>query len=128
MLFAHDTAAREYVLGRFDRDHIADLAEQAKLALAKGETIELAYMPGDMTWYSIIIAPLWNLGSAPSVGATDGHPQSYIGGIGQYVIVHAQSESVAWCSHGDDMEWVASKFATTEASQLAIAELLKAVF
>lgn len=129
MLLNHDLLAREYVLGRLDRDHIADLAAQAKLALRKGETIELAYMPGDMTWYALIIAPVWNVGSAPSVGATDGTPQSYIGAPGGYVLVYCQSGRAVWFDNDDDFEWVCTKFEDTpEASQLAIAELLKAVF
>jgi hypothetical protein len=129
MLLAHDPASRKYVLDRLDGDHIAWLAHGAQAALLAGKSIEIAYMPGDATWYSLVIAQVDDIIGAPGGGhLTDDHlTQSYLGGIGTYVIVYAQRNQAHFYSPGDDIEWLASKFDVTEASQLAIAELLKAV-
>lgn len=134
-LLSHEPASREYVLGRLDREHIAELADQAQSCLHElGQAVELCYMPGDATWYSITIAPMWHVIGAPGGGhrtdSTD-EDQSYVGINSPqniFLIAHAQSGQVVFCSDQEDWEWIAQKFDTTEASQLAIAELLKAVF
>lgn len=134
-LLSHEPASREYVLGRLDREHITELADQAQSCLRElGRAVELCYMPGDATWYSITIAPMWHVIGAPGGGHredADALDQSYIGIHGSqniFLIAHAQSGQVVFCSDQEDWEWIAQKFDTTEASQLAIAELLKAVF
>lgn len=131
MLLSHDPASRQYVLDRLDRDHIEALAEQAKVALfVHDKAIELCYQPGDATWYSIIIAPISGVFGAPGGGSGENPVRSYIGATktATYAVVYSQREQVAFCDPEDDMEWIAQKFDVTEASQLAIAELLKAVF
>lgn len=134
-LLNHEPAAREYVLGRLDREHIAELADQAQSCLRElGQAVELCYMPGDATWYSITITPVWHVVGASGGGhsATDADvAQSYIGlhdNLKVFLIAHAQTEKAVFCTDQEDWEWIAQKFPTTEASQLAIAELLKAVF
>lgn len=129
-LLAHDPDSRQYVLGRLDREHITTLAERGKAVLATGQAVELCYQPGDATWYSLIIAPVSQLRGAGGGGTSGFMPTSYIGVHNEdaYVIVYAQREEAHWCCPEDDMEWLASKFDVSEASQLAIAELLKAVF
>ena len=135
-LLSHEPASREYVLGRLDREHIADLADQAQSCLRElGRAVELAYMPGDATWYSITIAPVWHVvgagGGGHRPGVEGSFDTSYIGvhdNRNIFLIAHAQSGQVVFCSDQEDWEWIAQKFDTTEASQLAIAELLKAVF
>lgn len=119
---------RQYVEAKLDRSQIEELARKAILVLTKGETVELTYQPGDMTWYSIIIAPLWNIVAAPGGGNTTGSAQSYVGGTGTYIVVYSQKNQAVWVSPGDDMEWACQKFDTTPASQLAIALLLKEIF
>jgi hypothetical protein len=128
---------REFVLDRLDRDHINDLAEQAKLALfIQNMAIELCYQPGDATWYSLIIAPVRGLAGAPGGGTGDNAAQSYIGnsprlqetGHHTFIIVYAQRETVAWFKADDDFEWIASKLIDLPGSALAIAQLLKAIF
>ena len=138
LLLAHDPPSREYVLNRLDREHIGELADQAQTCLrSTGRAVELCYMPGDATWYSIVIAPVWHVIGAPGGGHLKGLGEggdldvSYIGVNGSlnvFVIFHAQSGSTVFCSDQEDWEWIAQKFETTEGSQLAIAELLKAVF
>ena len=137
LLLGHDLPSRQYVLDRLDRDHIRRLAEQAKVPLREmGRTVELTYMPGDATWYSIVIAPVSDVIGAPGGGHLKpleggGDRQSYIGANGPlpvFMIAHAQSEKVVFCGDNEDWEWIAQKFDTTEASQLAIAELLYEVF
>jgi hypothetical protein len=134
-LLSHEPASREYVLGRLDREHIADLADQAQSCLRElGRAVELCYMPGDATWYSLTIAPVWHVVGAPGGGHSDSansFDTSYIGVHDKrniFLIAHGQSGQVVFCSDQEDWEWIAQKFDTTEASQLAIAELLKAVF
>ena len=134
-LLSHEPASREYVLNRLDREHIASLADQAQSCLRElGRAVELCYMPGDATWYSITIAPMWHVVGAEGGGHAAGHDgwdASYVGIHGDqniFLIAHAQTEHVVFCSDQEDWEWIAQKFPTTEASQLAIAELLKAVF
>jgi len=134
-LLSHEPASREYVLNRLDREHIDELADQAQSCLRElGRAVELCYMPGDATWYSITIAPMWHV-----IGASGGGhradavdvDQSYVGihdSRNIFLIAHAQTDHVVFCSDQEDWEWIAQKFPTTEASQLAIAELLKAVF
>ena len=131
LLLGHDPASREYVLDRLDRDHILALAAQAKSALFDyDKAVELCYQPGDATWYSIIIAPVAGVFGAPGGGSGDDYVRSYIGATktATYVIVYAQRGQAVWCTRDDSMEWIASKFDVTEASQLAIAELLHEVF
>lgn len=134
-LLSHEPASREYVLGRLDREHIAELADQAQSCLRElGRAVELCYMPGDATWYSITIAPVWHVIGAPGGGhREDGDrlDQSYVGvhdSRNIFMIAYAQSGGVVFCSDQEDWEWIAQKFDSTPASQLAIAELLKAVF
>lgn len=134
-LLSHEPASREYVLGRLDRGHIRELADQAQSCLRElGRPVELCYMPGDATWYSITIAPMWHVIGAPGGGhsdTTDAVDQSYIGIHGSrniFLIAYAQTGQVVFCSDQEDWEWIAQKFDSTPASQLAIAELLKAVF
>jgi hypothetical protein len=135
-LLSHEPASREYVLGRLDREHIADLADQAQSCLRElGRAVELCYMPGDATWYSITIAPMWHVigaqGGGHSPDSSGMIDQSYVGihdNRNIFLIAHAQTREVVFCSDQEDWEWIAQKFDTTEASQLAIAELLKAVF
>jgi hypothetical protein len=128
-------ASREYVLGRLDREHIADLADQAQSCLRElGRAVELCYMPGDATWYSITIAPVWHVVGASGGGHIDSsnsYDQSFVGvhdSRNIFLIVHAQTGGAVFCSDQEDWEWIAQKFDSTPASQLAIAELLKAVF
>lgn len=134
MLLSHEPAAREYVLGRLDRSHITDLAQEAKAILSgRDEAVELCYMPGDATWYSLVITPVLHVVGAAGGGHVEKYTfdQSYIGVHGPmnvFVIFHAQSETAVFCSDQEDWEWVATRFPTSEASQLAIAELLKEVF
>ena len=137
LLLSHDPDSRKYVLDRLDREHIATIAERARVRLARGEAVELSYMPGDATWYSLVITPVHRTIGAPGGGHVKGSPvttdydQSYIGVYGPltaYVIFHAQTKSGVFCSAEEDWEWITQEFNTTEASQLAIAELLKAVF
>jgi hypothetical protein len=136
-LLSHEPASREYVLGRLDREHIAELADQAQSCLRElGRAVELCYMPGDATWYSITIAPVWHVVGAPggghrsNDGAYDDVEQSYYGVRDRkvFMIAYAQKNEVVFCSDDEDWEWIAQKFDSTPASQLAIAELLKAVF
>lgn len=129
MLLSHDPDSRKYVLDRLDGEHIAWLAHDGQAALLAGKTIEVTYMPGDATWYSIVIAQVDDIIGAPGGGhVTDEYLcQSYVGGIGTYVIVYAQRNQAFFYAPGDDVEWLATKFDVSEASQLAIAELLKAV-
>ena len=76
-LLNHEPASREYVLGRLDREHIADLADQAQSCLRElGRAVELCYMPGDATWYSITIAPMWHVIGAPGGGHVDRMPDT----------------------------------------------------
>lgn len=129
MLLSHDPDSRAYVLARLDGDHIAWLAHDAQAALLAGKTIEIAYMPGDATWYSVVITQIDDVIGAPGGGhvADDRLRQSYYGGIGTYIVVYSQRNQAHPYTPGDDVEWLAQKFDTTEASQLALAELLKAV-
>ncbi len=134
-LLSHDPPSREYILGRLDRGHIRELADQASSSLFElGHAIELCYMPGDATWYSLTIAPVWHTVGAPGGGHHDmsNVDQSYIGvhdSRNVFLIAYAQIDQVVFCSDEEDWEWIAAKFdKSTPASQLAIAELLKAVF
>jgi hypothetical protein len=71
---------------------------------------------------------------APGGGHTDSansFDTSYVGvhdSRNIFLIAHAQGGQVVFCSDQEDWEWIAQKFDMTEASQLALAELLKAVF
>lgn len=134
-LLSHDPASREYVLGRLDREHIAELADQAQSCLrVLGRAVELCYMPGDGTWYSITIAPMWHVIGAPGGGHLEDATfldQSFVGihdSRNTFMIAYGQSGEVVFCSDQENWEWIAQKFNSTPASQLAIAELLKAVF
>lgn len=133
MILSNDPKAREYVINRLDHDHIRDLAAAARAELEMGNAVELCYMPGDATWYSITIAVVRATVGAPGGGHSENpttFASSYIGThVGDvYMIAHAQSDKVVFCSADESWEWIAQKFDTTAASQLAIAELLFEVF
>jgi len=56
-------------------------------------------------------------------------PTSFIGGEGSYVLVYAQREQATYFSpEREDWEWIASKVTDSNASAVAIAQLLEAVF
>lgn len=111
---------------RLDQEHIETLAEAIKVKLANGyEGIEVAYMPGDATWYALVFARLPLVG-APG-GGSMGSWSSYIGRERIFVTWLQQS---TWTSFDetDDPVWVAGKLSPDNvASQVALTELLKAV-
>lgn len=120
---------REYVLKNLDREHINEIAWKTRQALANG-AVEMCYQPGDATWYSLTLTSVPVLVGAGGGGTGGYAPSSFIGGVGfgRYLIVYAQREKAVWFEYGDDLEWVALKLSDNEASALAIAELLKAIF
>jgi hypothetical protein len=123
---------RESVVARLDRDHIENLAEQAKSKLWSGQAVELEYVPGNATWYALILAPVNHLIGAPGGGNTKSFlgwsPKSFLGEC-THVVVYAQRERAAWFDPElHDMDWVAAKLTDNEHDVVAIGELLQAVF
>lgn len=117
---------RDYVLARLDRDHIAELAEQVAVALATGSSIEACYMPGDGTYYALLFAPLnGDVAGAPG-GGTNGQPPSRWW-RGDLFVAHGQAGTHADFPRGHDPKFVALQLTDSPASQLAIAELIRAV-
>lgn len=117
-----------YVIGRLDRQHILDVAEQARVKLQRGQTVELCYQPGDATWYSLILGRVDNVLGAEGGGTAGMGPTSFIGGEGTYVLVYAQREAATYFSGDENWEWVASKVTDNRASTVAIAQLLGEIF
>jgi hypothetical protein len=117
-----------YVVERLDHDHIRELAEQARVKLDRGQTVECCYQPGDATWYSLILARVDNVLGAEGGGTGGLNPHSFIGGEGTYVLVYAQREQATYFSAEENWEWVASKVTDNRASIVAIGQFLEAVF
>lgn len=119
-----DDDSKQYVLNRLDHEHIDSIAKQTRTLLASGKAVEAAYQPGDATWYVLVFSKPVLIGA--DGGGNDGWPPT--SRIGKDRVF------VSWPAHGDtsftnddDPEWVASKFDTTPASQLAIAELIRRI-
>lgn len=53
-----------YYHDELDLAYIANSAFDVALALSRGNSVEIAYQPGDFTFYGLVFVPLWNIETA----------------------------------------------------------------
>lgn len=134
----------EYVLGKLDREHVAELVVKARVTwdLTSAEAFELTYMPGDGTHYALVFTIVRDsfevyTAEGGGTGAGQGIPARLHSGLGigtafdgSYAILYyAQRGRAAVIGRHDytSIDWIQETYDCSWGSAVALAVLLNEI-